>query len=210
MAASITDYFKPKNNKKRKHDEIENDSEVDDDQPLEPSKKRKKTIQLNKTSDETKEESSEEEEEEDQDDDIKPPENVSYANIEELFPKSWRKHLKKEFGKIYFKNLRKKLEAEHNAGKEIFPPLEMTFKAFELTPWDNLKCVIVGQDPYHDDHQAEGLCFSVQKGIKIPSSLRNMFKEACDDDGLSPRFKKPTHGSLRKWGEQGVLLLNTV
>lgn len=213
MAASITDYFKPKTNKKRKHEEIESDEEgQDENQPLEPSKKRKKTIKIHKDkdtkSDETKEESPDEEEEED--DDITPPEDVTYANIDALFPKSWGKYLSSQFGKIYFKKLRKTLDAEHKKGKEIFPPLAMTFKAFDLCPWDNLKCVIVGQDPYHDDNQAEGLCFSVQKGIKIPSSLRNMFKEATNDDGLSPSFVKPSHGSLIKWGEQGVLLLNTV
>eukprot|EP00486_Rosalina_sp_Unknown_P000845 CAMPEP_0201566188 /NCGR_PEP_ID=MMETSP0190_2-20130828/5776_1 /ASSEMBLY_ACC=CAM_ASM_000263 /TAXON_ID=37353 /ORGANISM="Rosalina sp." /LENGTH=198 /DNA_ID=CAMNT_0047984545 /DNA_START=84 /DNA_END=677 /DNA_ORIENTATION=+ len=198
MAASITDYFKPKTSKKRKHEEIENDEEGDDNQPIEPSRKRKKTIQLDKKSDETKEESPDEEDE-DEDDDITSPQDITYANIDCLFPKSWRKYLSSEFGKIYFKKLRKTLDAEHKKGKEIFPPLEMTFKAFDLCPWDNLKCVIVGQDPYHDDNQAEGLCFSVQKGIKIPSSLRNMFKEATNDDGLSPTFIKPSHGSLIKW-----------
>ena len=220
MSAAITDYFKPKRaNKKRKHDEDEG-GEIDPIEPsekstkedgeqmvIEPSKKRKKTVKLSK--DETKDESEEEEDDEDleqEEEEQEAPKEITYANFDELIEKSWRKMLKKEFGKVYFKQLRRKLVAENEAGKEIFPPLKMTFRAFELTPWDNLKCVIVGQDPYHDDNQAEGLCFSVQKGIKIPSSLRNMMKEATSDFG----FVNPGHGSLIQWGEQGVLLLNTV
>lgn len=95
---------------------------------------------------------------------------------------------------------------EEKSGTEIFPPVHQVFRAFELCPWNNLKVVILGQDPYHDNGQAEGLCFSVGKGIKIPSSLRNMYKEAGTDFGM----KMPSHGSLVDWGKQGVLLLNTV
>jgi len=88
----------------------------------------------------------------------------------------------------------------------IFPPVNQVFRAFELCPWDKLKVVLIGQDPYHDVNQAEGLCFSVRKGVAIPSSLKNIYKEAADD----VNFTIPKHGSLVEWGLQGVLLLNTV
>jgi len=88
---------------------------------------------------------------------------------------------------------------------EIFPPVKQVFRCFELCPRDKLKVVLLGQDPYHDNGQAEGLCFSVSKGIPLPSSLKNMFKEATDDVG----FRPPRHGSLIHWATQGVLLLNT-
>jgi len=82
----------------------------------------------------------------------------------------------------------------------------MIFRAFELCPLEKIKVVIIGQDPYHGVGQAEGLCFSVPRGIKIPSSLRNIYKELKND---IPKFRIPGHGSLVKWAEQGVLLLNT-
>jgi len=88
---------------------------------------------------------------------------------------------------------------------QIFPPVRQVFRCFELCSRENLKVVLLGQDPYHDNGQAEGLCFSVAKGIAVPSSLKNMFKEAQNDVG----FKLPGHGSLVSWGQQGVLLLNT-
>ena len=87
--------------------------------------------------------------------------------------------------------------------------MNLVFAAFALCQWEDLRVVILGQDPYHDDGQAEGLCFSVPQGIKIPSSLRNIYKEAASDLGVS-HFGKPNHGDLKAWAKQGVLLLNTV
>jgi uracil-DNA glycosylase len=111
-----------------------------------------------------------------------------------------------EFSKSYFSQLKSSLQAQFKAGVKLFPPLPLTFRAFSACPFDKLKVVIIGQDPYHDDGQAEGLCFSVPNGIGVPSSLNNMYKELVAD---VPGFLKPKHGHLIKWAEQGVLLLNT-
>ncbi|WP_297075620.1 uracil-DNA glycosylase [uncultured Enterococcus sp.] len=89
---------------------------------------------------------------------------------------------------------------------QVFPPRELIFEALHQTPYEAVKVVILGQDPYHNDHQANGLAFSVTKGQKIPPSLRNMYKEMQDDLHVTP----PTHGDLHAWAKQGVLLLNTV
>jgi uracil-DNA glycosylase len=98
--------------------------------------------------------------------------------------------------------------AEQRAmGKTVYPPDADIFNAFKLTSPDNLKVVIIGQDPYHGENQAHGLCFSVLKGNKIPPSLRNIYKELSTD---IPNFESPEHGDLSHWAEQGVLLLNTV
>lgn len=98
--------------------------------------------------------------------------------------------------------------AEQRAmGKVVYPPDADIFNAFKLTSPDNLKVVIIGQDPYHGENQAHGLCFSVLKGNKIPPSLRNIYKELIAD---IPDFEAPAHGDLSSWAEQGVLLLNTV
>jgi len=134
---------------------------------------------------------------------------VSYLNIEELLStSSWNDILKEEYAKPYFIKLKESLENKYAEGnKTFFPPQDKIFNAFVLTPWDNVKVVIIGQDPYHDDGQAEGLCFSVPKGLKIPSSLMNIYKELAND---VKGFSKPSHGHLGHWGRQGVLLLNTV
>jgi len=108
--------------------------------------------------------------------------------------------------KPYFLALCNNLKAEESRGATIFPRVQNVFRAFELCPWSNLKVVLIGQDPYHDDGQAEGLCFSVPPTQKIPSSLRNMYKEACDD----VKITMPKHGNLVQWATQGILLLNTV
>lgn len=130
-----------------------------------------------------------------------------FSHLEYALEVSWREKLADEFTKPYFTSLQKKLTAEEEKNKIVYPPKEHIFRAFELTPWSKLKVVILGQDPYHDTGQAEGLCFSVARGIAKPSSLRNIFKEISSDIG--PSFKVPQHGSLVKWAEQGVLLLNT-
>lgn len=117
--------------------------------------------------------------------------------------KSWQSHFQKEFKKPYFVALTKFLDSERS-GHIIFPKEQDVFKAFELTPFDGVKVVVIGQDPYHGLNQAHGLSFSVNKGIKIPPSLQNIFKELQTDNN-NPI---PTHGNLIKWSQQGVLLLN--
>jgi len=116
-----------------------------------------------------------------------------------------RKALQDEFKKPYFGSILSFLDKEHARGAQIFPPLNEVFSAFNFTPIDKVKVVILGQDPYHDDNQAHGLCFSVKKGIKPPPSLVNIYKELTTD---VPPFKTPSHGYLEKWAREGVLLLN--
>lgn len=116
---------------------------------------------------------------------------------------SWYRVLKDEFEKEYFKSLRNFL-VEEKTLYVVYPPGPMIFNAFNTTPLDDVKVVILGQDPYHGPGQAHGLCFSVQKGVQAPPSLVNIFKEISSDLGL-PR---PTHGDLTSWAKQGVLLLN--
>lgn len=132
---------------------------------------------------------------------------ITYADMEKLFvAESWKKLVEKEFKKPYFANLKNFLALEQANNRQIFPPLQKVFRAFDQCPVENVKVVIIGQDPYHDDRQAEGLCFSVPKGEKIPSSLQNIFKELAD---CVPGFKRPNHGHLGAWCAQGVFLLNT-
>ncbi|HPD95154.1 MAG TPA: uracil-DNA glycosylase [Tenuifilaceae bacterium] len=116
---------------------------------------------------------------------------------------SWYKVLAPEFEKDYFIQLKQFLveEKKHYA---IYPPGSMIFNAFNFTPFDEVKVVLLGQDPYHGAGQAHGLCFSVAEGVKPPPSLVNIFKELNDDLGVPI----PSHGNLEKWARQGVLLLN--
>lgn len=116
---------------------------------------------------------------------------------------NWNTILKEESEKEYFINITTFLENTKNV---VFPKKQNLYKALELTPLDKVKVVILGQDPYHEQNQAMGLAFSVPKGIKIPPSLRNMFKELENDLNITP----PSHGDLTNWAKQGVLLLNTV
>ncbi len=125
-------------------------------------------------------------------------------NIEVKIEESWKGLLKDEFAKEYFLNLRKFLKDEKALGKEIYPPGALIFKAFELTPVGKLKVVILGQDPYHNPDEAMGLCFSVPKNVKVPPSLKNIYKEINSDIGCNI----PLHGDLTYWASQGVLLLN--
>jgi len=118
---------------------------------------------------------------------------------------SWLQVLADEFGKDYMVQLRQFLKDEKEAGNKIYPKGGDIFNAFQKTPFTNLKVVILGQDPYHGENQAHGLSFSVQKGITIPPSLRNIYKELQTD---LPGFVPPNHGDLTEWAEQGVLLLN--
>jgi uracil-DNA glycosylase len=122
----------------------------------------------------------------------------------ELEP-SWLKVLDNEFEKDYMLKLKQFLKEEKEAGKKIYPKGSDIFNAFWKTPFADVKVVILGQDPYHGPNQAHGLSFSVQKGIPIPRSLSNIFKELQTD---IPGFKMPGHGNLEDWAKQGVLLLN--
>ncbi|MCI5952419.1 MAG: uracil-DNA glycosylase [Anaerostipes sp.] len=117
----------------------------------------------------------------------------------------WAKYLKPEYGKPYYKELYLKINEEYRTHK-IFPPAEDIFNAFHLTPLHNVKAVILGQDPYHNDGQAHGLCFSVKPPVDPPPSLVNIYQELHDDLGCYI----PNNGYLTKWAEQGVLMLNTV
>ena len=117
----------------------------------------------------------------------------------------WDIVLKKEFEKEYFYNLLKFVQSEYK-NKTIYPTKKEVFKAFRYTPYKNVKVVILGQDPYHGEGEAEGLSFSVKPGIRKPPSLNNIFKELHDDLGCTI----PNDGSLVYWAKQGVLLLNTV
>ncbi|MDR3247033.1 MAG: uracil-DNA glycosylase [Prevotellaceae bacterium] len=119
---------------------------------------------------------------------------------------SWKSVLINEFEKPYFSDLVHFVKTEKRDGKKIYPPGELIFNAFDKTPFDKVKVVILGQDPYHGEGQAHGLSFSVPKGIKQPPSLVNIFKEIKDDLGIDP----PQHGNLEQWAEQGVFLLNAI
>jgi uracil-DNA glycosylase len=116
----------------------------------------------------------------------------------------WKEVLQDEFEKPYFLSLKQFLISEKQQGKKIFPPGSQIFSAFDHIPFDRIKVVILGQDPYHGDGQAHGLCFSVNTGIPLPPSLRNIFKELEQDVGCTP----PASGNLTAWANQGVLLLN--
>ena len=118
---------------------------------------------------------------------------------------AWLEALKGEFSQPYYKQLFQTVNEEYHT-RQIFPPANDIFNAFHYTPLDEVKVVIFGQDPYHGDHQAHGLCFSVKPGVDIPPSLVNIYKELHDDLGCAI----PSHGYLTKWAKQGVLMLNTV
>ncbi len=117
----------------------------------------------------------------------------------------WEEALRDEFKKPYYRQLYQTVNEEYRT-KQIFPPADDIFNAFHMTPLHEVKCVILGQDPYHGNGQADGLCFSVKKGVEIPPSLQNIYQELHDDLGCTI----PDHGDLTKWAEEGVLLLNTV
>ena len=118
---------------------------------------------------------------------------------------SWDDVLAGEFEKEYYRELREFLKNEYSAHR-VYPEMKNIFNALRHTPYDKVKAVILGQDPYHQPGQAHGLCFSVQKGVKQPPSLVNIFKEMRADLGV----ETPTHGCLEDWANHGVLLLNAV
>jgi len=117
----------------------------------------------------------------------------------------WQDALRPEYAKPYYKDLYLKVRNAYRTEK-VFPPADDIFNAFHYTPLSRVKVVILGQDPYHGDGQAHGLCFSVKKGVEIPPSLQNIYQELHDDLGC----RIPDHGYLKKWADQGVLMLNTV
>lgn len=119
---------------------------------------------------------------------------------------TWTPFLKEEFEKPYMRELLSFLEREKKSGKVIYPDEKHIFEAFRLTPFSKVKVVIIGQDPYHGPKQAHGLCFSVQKDIPVPPSLKNIFKELQDDLGV----ELPLNGFLESWAREGVLMLNAV
>jgi uracil-DNA glycosylase len=119
---------------------------------------------------------------------------------------SWRTPLQPQFDSSYMADLKAFLLEEKNTGKVIYPKGSEWFAALDATSLENVRVVILGQDPYHGEGQAHGLCFSVQHGVRPPPSLLNIYKEIKDDLGLEP----PKHGNLNAWAEQGVLLLNSV
>src|SRR3989338_16839 len=115
----------------------------------------------------------------------------------------WKEALQEEFGKEYFKKLTEFVRGEYMSAK-VFPPPRFIFNAFELCPFDKVKVVVLGQDPYHGDGQAHGLSFSVPENVNMPPSLQNIYKEIIQEIGGA----MPTHGNLEHWAKQGVLLLN--
>jgi len=117
----------------------------------------------------------------------------------------WKQHLSPEFEKPYFKALTDRVRADYaNPAVRVYPPGREIFAAFDASPFDSTKVVIIGQDPYHGPGQANGLCFSVAPGVDMPPSLVNIFKEVCSDTGAP----MPSDGDLSRWARQGVLLLN--
>lgn len=119
---------------------------------------------------------------------------------------SWLEVLKDEFSKPYFKDLKDFLLQEKQSGQTVYPPGSRIFAALDETPFDKVKVVILGQDPYHGPGQANGMCFSVNKGVTPPPSLKNIYKEIETDLGIKPSI----HGDLSNWAANGVLLLNAV
>lgn len=118
---------------------------------------------------------------------------------------SWKKVLSAEFEKDYFAQLTEFVKSEYKSAT-VYPPPKFIFRAFELTPFDQVKVVIIGQDPYHWEGQANGLCFAVNKGVKLPPSVQNIYKEIATDLGRPPSYPD---GDLEEWAKQGVLLLNS-
>ncbi|MFC2113133.1 uracil-DNA glycosylase [Bacteroidota bacterium] len=125
------------------------------------------------------------------------------SRIDPNIHECWKEHLIEEFNQPYFQALKKFLVEEKNS-QVVYPPGDKIFAAFDRTPFDKVKVVILGQDPYHGKGQAHGLCFSVPQGITSPPSLVNIFKELHNDVGMP----MPNHGNLESWADQGVLLLN--
>lgn len=132
------------------------------------------------------------------------PMNSLHATVSPVIDESWKHPLEPAFQSEAFASLKAFLVAEKRAGKVVFPPGPLIFNAFNTTPLDQVRVVLLGQDPYHGPGQAHGLCFSVPDHIPFPPSLRNIFKELHDDLGIPV----PASGNLTRWAKQGILLLN--
>jgi uracil-DNA glycosylase len=126
-------------------------------------------------------------------------------NFNQIQP-DWLPIFENESSKPYYHKIEAQISLDSVNGNIIFPPENQIFEAFKLTSIQNTKVVILGQDPYHGEEEANGLCFSVNKGIRVPPSLRNIYKELATDIN---HFKTPNHGNIENWAKQGVLLLNT-
>lgn len=129
---------------------------------------------------------------------------VCFSNMDVKIENSWKSVLRDEFDKDYFVRLTEFVREEYRTAEAVFPPGNKIFAAFDATPFDEVKVVILGQDPYHNYGQANGLCFSVGDSVQMPPSLVNIFKEVNSDTGVPI----PTSGDLTRWARQGVLLLN--
>lgn len=127
-----------------------------------------------------------------------------------LLVDSWKNELLTEFSMPYMESLKAFIKKEKRQGKTIFPPSQQWFAAMNYTPLEKVRVVVIGQDPYHGQNQAHGLCFSVPSGIKRPPSLGNIIKEIKADLGIESKAIPPNYGNLSSWAEQGVLLLNAV
>lgn len=139
---------------------------------------------------------------------VQPTREGSAEHLQSLLVEpTWKRVLDLELRKEYMHNIVQFLEAEKTNGKKIYPPRELTFNALNLTPLDRVRVMIIGQDPYHNENQATGLSFSVPKGVRVPPSLRNIYKELKAD---IPNFKIPDHGCLESWARQGVLMLASI
>jgi uracil-DNA glycosylase len=135
---------------------------------------------------------------------------VGALSLDTITDDGWKSILASEEKKNYFKSLRTFVDSAYSS-KKIYPARDDIFAAFNLTPWDNVRVVVIGQDPYHGAGQAHGLAFSVRRGHAVPPSLRNIYKELMNDADV-PTFnkQKPEHGYLTQWSRQGVFMLNTV
>jgi uracil-DNA glycosylase len=135
---------------------------------------------------------------------------VSPSIFDHLTEESWRRVLRDALASPLVAEVDDFLAGEAAAGEEVFPPRELTFAALNAVPFDKVRVVIIGQDPYHDVGQAHGFSFSVPHGVRVPPSLRNVYKELeAEGDGVSPAFEAPAHGNLEAWADRGVLLLNS-
>jgi uracil-DNA glycosylase len=134
------------------------------------------------------------------------PETTPAMPVNVQIDESWKSRLEEEFQKPYFAQIREFLVQQKKLGKVIYPPGPLIFNAFNQTPFDKVRVVILGQDPYHNPGEAMGLCFSVPRGIAIPASLKNIYKQIESEMKIAP----PDHGDLTRWTEQGVFLLNAI
>ena len=137
-----------------------------------------------------------------------PGEKQTMTIVDPKIEESWKRELSDEFGKDYFIALKEFLLEEKRRGAVVYPPGPLIFNAFAHTPFDKVKVVILGQDPYHGPGQAHGLCFSVPRGVPPPPSLQNIFKELREDLKDLGGFNMPDHGNLEAWADRGVFLLN--